>query len=69
MPGARRANRTNKKGKKGKGGKSGRSGARPPMRGGMPALPPGLTLPPGLNLPPGLSPDLSNLKLPEPGSD
>jgi signal recognition particle subunit SRP54 len=70
MPGMRRAAKKGKqakRGKAGKGGRAGQGGPRAPMRGGMPALPPGLNLPPGMSLPPGLSPDLSNLKLP--GSD
>jgi signal recognition particle subunit SRP54 len=67
MPGMRRAAKKGKqakRGKAGKGGRAGQGGPRAPMRGGMPALPPGLNLPPGMSLPPGLSPDLSNLKLP-----
>ena len=61
LPGARRAA---KKGKKG--GKNRKGGRSPVPRSGMPQLPGGLpALPPGLTLPPGLNPDLSNLKLPE----
>jgi signal recognition particle subunit SRP54 len=61
LPGMRR--QAKRKGKKGGGGKGRRSGARPVgagggVPGGMPQLPPGMTLPPGL------AADLSNLKLP-----
>jgi signal recognition particle subunit SRP54 len=63
MPGMRRSSKKAAKGKKG--GKARKGGRGPSPRPGQPALPGGLpSLPPGLTLPPGLNPDLSNLKLP-----